>query len=134
MGGELVVVSELGRGSEFSFALALPLESALQPPLSLKQVQHGSVLVVDDNETNRGILREVLAEAGIAIQETSGAEPAFAALRAGQAQGAPFDLAIIDAQMPDHDGVELAAWGRAAPARAGRRLPHVPSTRPRRRA
>jgi PAS domain S-box-containing protein len=122
MGGELVVVSELGRGSEFSFALALPLESALQPPLPLKQVQHGSVLVVDDNETNRGILREVLAEAGIAIQETSGAEPAFAALRAGQAQGAPFDLAIIDAQMPDHDGFELAAWVRVDPALAGVRL------------
>src|SRR5260370_12701198 len=122
MGGELVVVSELGRGSEFSFALALPLESALQPPLSLKQVQHGSVLVVEENETNRGILREVLAEAGIAIQETSGAEPAFAALRAGQARGAPFDLAIIDAQMPDADGLELAAWVRVEPAMAGVRL------------
>jgi PAS domain S-box-containing protein len=122
MGGELVVVSELGRGSEFSFALALPLESALQPPLPLKQVPHGSVLVVDDNETNRGILREVLAEAGIAIQEASGAEPAFAALRAGQAQGAPFDLVIIDAQMPDHDGFELAAWVRVDPALAGVRL------------
>jgi two-component system sensor histidine kinase/response regulator len=122
MGGELVVVSEVGRGSEFSFALTLPLEAALQPPLPLKHVQRGSVLVVDDNETNRGILREVLAEEGIAIQEASGAEPAFAALRAGQAQGRPFDLAIIDAQMPDHDGFELAAWVRVDPALAGVRL------------
>jgi CheY-like chemotaxis protein len=122
MGGELVVVSEVGRGSEFSFALALPLEAALQPPWPLKHVQGGSVLVVDDNETNRGILREVLAEEGLAIQEASGAEPAFAALRAGQAQGTPFDLAIIDAQMPDHDGFELAAWVRVDPALAGIRL------------
>src|SRR5258708_37944025 len=97
MGGDLVAVSELGRGSEFSFALALPLESALQPPLPLKQVQHGSVLVVDDNETNRGILREVLAEAGTPIQETSGAQPAFAAPPPVPAAGAPFGLAILHA-------------------------------------
>jgi len=122
MGGELVVVSEVGRGSEFSFALALPLEAALQPPLPLKHVQRGRVLVVDDNETNRGILREVLAAEGIAIQEAAGAEPAFAALRARQAEGTPFDLAIIDAQMPDHDGFELAAWVRVDPALAGVRL------------
>jgi PAS domain S-box-containing protein len=122
MGGELVVVSEVGRGSEFSFALTLPLEAALQPPLPLKHLQRGSVLVVDDNDTNRGILREVLADEGIAIQEASGAEPAFAALRAGQAQGRPFDLVIIDAQMPDHDGFELAAWVRVDPALAGVRL------------
>jgi two-component system sensor histidine kinase/response regulator len=122
MGGELVVVSEVGRGSEFSFALALPLEAALQPALPLTHVQRGRVLVVDDNETNRGILREVLAAEGIAIQEASGAEPAFAALREGLARGAPFDLAVIDAQMPDHDGFELAAWVRVDPTLAGVRL------------
>src|SRR5260370_21691869 len=102
MGGELVVVSELGRGSEFSFALALPLESALQPPLPLKQVQHGSVLVVDDNETNRGILREALADAEFAILDALVAEPAFAALPPLLAQGAPLDLAILDALIPRH--------------------------------
>lgn len=122
MGGELLVVSEVGRGSEFSFALVLPLEAALPPALPLTHVQRGRVLVVDDNETNRGILREVLAEEGIAIQEASGAEQGFAALREGLARGAPFDLAVIDAQMPDHDGFELAAWVRVDPTLAGVRL------------
>jgi PAS domain S-box-containing protein len=123
MGGELVVVSEVGRGSEFSFALTLPVEAMPpKPALPLGDVLRGSVLVVDDNETNRGILREMLADEGIALQEASGAEPAFAALRQGQARGTPFDLVIIDAQMPDHDGFELAAWVRVDPALAGVRL------------
>ena len=125
MGGELAVASAVGRGSEFSFTLALPVDvwDRERAPVPKGAAPGGwRVLVVDDNETNRRILREMLETNGMEISEAPGTERALMALRRAHAQRAPFDLAIIDSQMPNRDGFDLARAVQADPAIAGTRL------------
>ncbi len=109
MGGELTVKSEVGRGSEFSFSLALPVETA--PPtrvVGLAALGGRRMLIVDDNQTNRRILREMLAAEGINVDEVSTAAEGLEQLRRVR-----YDLAILDVQMPDMDGFQLATAVRA---------------------
>ena len=111
MGGTMWVDSAgSGCGSTFHFTIAappaeLPLETQRrsfageQPQLAGKRL-----LVVDDNATNRKILRLQTARWGIAPQDTESPEQALAWVQGG----ARFDLAIIDMHMPGMDGVQLA--------------------------
>src|SRR5437764_3279883 len=110
MGGELTVTSEVGRGSEFSFTLSFPVEAsaAAQAPGRRASLGGRRLLVVDDNETNRRILRDMLGAEGVAVHEAHRADAGLEALRRAATAGTPFDLAILDAQMPDQDGFELA--------------------------
>jgi PAS domain S-box-containing protein len=123
MGGELKVESEPGNGSTFSFTLSFAVEAPAARATSAG-VSLGSrrVLIVDDNETNRRILRDILAGAGIAVREAPSAADGIDALRKAHRGGAPVELAIIDAQMPEQDGFALAAEIRATPELAATRL------------
>src|SRR5881398_2261612 len=115
MGGELAVTSEVSRGSEFSFTLsfAADVPASAQAPGRRASLGGRRLLVVDDNETNRRILRDMLGAEGVAVHEAHRADAGMAVLRRAAAAGTPFDLAILDAQMPDQDGFELAALVRA---------------------
>src|SRR6267378_2270457 len=109
MGGELAVTSEVGHGSEISFTLTLPVETAaLERTVGLAALGGRRMLIVDDNETNRRILREMLAAEGVKVDEASMASDGLAALRRAAQKRAPYDLAILDVQMPDMDGFQLA--------------------------
>src|SRR5207253_6013788 len=105
MGGELTVTSEVGRGSEFSFTLPFPVEAsaAAQAPGRRASLGGRRLLVVDDNETNRRILRDMLGAEGVAVHEAHRADAGLAALRSAATAGPPFDVAILDAQLPDRD-------------------------------
>jgi signal transduction histidine kinase/CheY-like chemotaxis protein len=109
MEGTIWVESQVGHGSTFNFTIrARPTElprpsymGSSQPHLSGKRL-----LIVDDNPTNRQILLAQTSGWGmISIPAASGAE-ALELLR--QAEGQPFDLAILDMQMPEMDGLMLA--------------------------
>jgi PAS domain S-box-containing protein len=113
MGGELAVTSEVGRGSEFGFTLRLPLEAAQATARAAVSLGGRRLLVVDDNETNRRIVRDMLGAEGMAVHEASRADAGLEALRRAARAGTPYDLAILDAQMPDQDGFELATAVRA---------------------
>src|SRR2546428_11267505 len=121
MGGELAVTSAVGRGSEFGFALTFPLEAGAQATARAAVSLGGRrLLVVDDNETNRRIVRGMLGAEGMAVHGAPRADAGLEALRRAARAGAPYDPAILDAPMPDQGGFELAPAvpARRAPAAA----------------
>src|SRR5262249_58469302 len=76
-------------------------------------------LVVDDNVTNRMVLTRNLTGWGLRVAEASGGAEALAALRSA---GEPFAVALLDFQMPEMDGLELARHIKADLVLAGVRL------------
>jgi len=110
MGGRIWVESEEGHGSTFSFTAELVAESATAPaspatePVSLKGLR---ILVVDDNETNRLILRQILTTRGVLITEAEDGEQGLERCREARVSGHPYDLVLMDCRMPGIDGFQV---------------------------
>jgi signal transduction histidine kinase/DNA-binding response OmpR family regulator len=121
MGGRIWVESEEGGGSIFQFTarFGLSTEPARRPALGGADLRGLPVLVVDDNATNRRILREVLAAWGMRPREADGGEAALAALKEAAAVGEPFALVLLDGHMPGMDGFGLAEQVRRLPQLVG---------------
>ncbi len=111
MGGELMARSDDVRGSEFWFTLSLPQVPDQETAAVHRDravIRGARVLVVDDNATNRRILRRMLEAAEAVVHEEEMADSALAALRQASRQDTPYALAVIDAYMPVRDGFQLA--------------------------
>jgi len=109
MGGEIAATSKLGAGSKFVVSLKLAIDGASSPALpSFEKLADVRALVVDDVKVNRDILCEQLAAWGIKSSAYSDAMSAEKAAKAEADAGRPFDIAILDQQMPGMDGLELA--------------------------
>src|SRR5262249_29649920 len=111
MGGRITVESEVGKGSTFAFPVSLEMRPGPCEPLvpaAGAQVRGLRVLVVDDNATNRRILEEMLAHWGLEPTAVDGGRAALAALERAHQAGQPFSLALLDARMPEMDGLTLA--------------------------
>jgi CheY-like chemotaxis protein len=80
------------------------------------------VLVVDDNETNRRIVHEQIASWGMKNESAADGHGALALLERAASAGTPYDLAILDMQMPGMDGMELSSRIKADPRLAQTRL------------
>jgi len=116
MSGTLEVKSEVGRGSEFFFTVDLAVEAAGPVPMPAAgtvQLSGLTMLVVDDNASNRRVVRGLLFAAGVTVEEAADAAEGLAAMQRAAAAKAPFALAILDAQMPGRDGFQLAEDIRA---------------------
>ena len=124
MHGEIGVESAPGQGSRFWFTARLEKQSseAESAPLSDPCLAGLRVLVVDDNASNREILRHQISAWKMQTGRAAGAREAIEILRAANALGTPYDLALLDMQMPEMDGLTLASAIKAEPAIAGARL------------
>lgn len=125
MGGRMWVESEPGRGSIFHFTARLELSTSAAsntPAPGLSFLRGLSVLVVDDNATNRRILEDLLRNwQAVPVLVESGRE-ALAALHAAASSGEPFPLVLLDNMMPEMDGMMLAEEIARQPGLAGSTL------------
>ena len=120
MGGRIEVESEMGRGSTFRFtarfALAPKAEADGRGSVELDGLR---VLVVDDNATNRRIVREMLGSWRMSAHTADSGRTALTLLENAAREGERFPLVLLDAHMPELDGFAVAEKIRRDPSLAG---------------
>ncbi len=110
MRGRIWLESEPGKGSRFHFTVSFelqPTSSQLGFPAQAIDLEGLSVLVVDDNLTNRRILEKTLLYWKMKPTVVASAFDALESLQKAQKQGTPFRLMVTDCMMPEMDGFEL---------------------------
>jgi len=124
MGGGLTVESIVGAGT--TFVLRLPLHAVAAPDAQAKPTPTPSatarplhVLLAEDHDVNQMLMQAMLAQLGHRVTVVEDGARAVAAVHEARASGAPFDLVLMDMQMPVMDGVQatrvLRADGEALP-------------------
>src|SRR6185437_7506125 len=111
MGGRIWLESEVGKGSNFSFTAQfglapLVVSSRVDTALNLTGYR---VLVVDDHQINRLIVREMISDCGAEVSEAESGEEALAAVCRSRDAGEPYRIILLDMRMPGMDGLEVAS-------------------------
>jgi signal transduction histidine kinase/CheY-like chemotaxis protein len=110
MDGKIWVESQPGTGSTFHFEIELPISAVpvVLPEHDGVDLEQLPVLVVDDNETNRIMLENMLTSWRMCPSIATDGRTAYAAMKDAVAAGSPFALVLLDALMPDADGFTVA--------------------------
>ena len=127
MGGKVALTSTPGKGSTFTFDIALdPVAESGRPPATLLPTPEavaarvpagarGRILLAEDGEANQLVAAAILRKAGYAVDLARDGEEAV-----GAARTAAYDLVLMDVRMPRMDGFAATAAIRAMPGQAGR--------------
>jgi two-component system sensor histidine kinase/response regulator len=123
MGGAIGAESEPGKGSTFRFAIPFTTaETGVLARVPATELGGLRVLVVDDNATNRRVFEAYVASWGMRPDVAGDAAAAFAQLQRAAQTGDPYDIALLDFNMPAENGLELATRITADPALRHTRL------------
>ncbi|MFH1378561.1 MAG: response regulator [Planctomycetota bacterium] len=121
MNGSIQVASEPGKGTAMRFSVTLhkqpvSVESNRRLKSTVIDIAHKRILIVDDDRTNRVILLRMLYDWKCRVNEAFDAASALEMLRSAAEKHDPYDIAIIDMQMPGMDGSEMGRQIRRDPA------------------
>ncbi len=108
MGGSIAVESSVGKGSTFTISINLPVqEDIIKPKLDHLNISGLKILVIDDNEVNRDILKEQLTYWGCQCIAAPSAKVGLAVLDRAKQKNIKLDLIIVDYQMPQSNGEDF---------------------------
>ena len=121
MNGDIRITSELGKGSSFFFTAEFEKQPISRQPVTHQDLSGLPILIVDDNATNRKILEHHARMWKMKSALASSGREALEMLRAASGS-APYELVILDMQMPEMDGLMLARAIKDDPAIASTHL------------
>lgn len=136
MGGKIEVQSEPGKGTRFDITVDFRIdENAVQCAKESENIDIVSfkgrrVLLVEDNEMNREIARDILEEQGLLVEDAEDGDIAVALVQAAVDRGEfhYYDFILMDVQMPRMTGYEATKAIRAIPGPEGVYIPIIAMT------
>jgi PAS domain S-box-containing protein len=122
MSGEIHVESKLGQGSTFSFTASFGIPTEAIATTTEQVLASKKLLVVSQNRLTRQSVKLFASRWGMQVDETADLLTTLKVLRSNLAKGNPYDLAILDLQLPDNQGALIVPLIRCDPTLAETKL------------